>query len=119
MLVAITFVISHVHLLLSKFCNEPHALYTRTIIVSVWFSYTRYTVLDTNGKPQVKTSDTKNPEIQIKNLTPFTSYQFYVKRKIDTSFPTEATLDAKTLEAGWYRFCDSSSIFSLQITARW
>ena len=81
-----------------------HTRYTRATLVSVCFSsFARYTVLDANGKPQVLTNDTKNPEIQIESLTPFTGYQFYVKRKTDTNFPAEATLDAKTLEAGWYR----------------
>lgn len=55
---------------------------------------------DINGIPKTIIKTTTASEIDVAGLTPYTQYQFFVKRKTDPGFPVIETLKARTLEAG-------------------
>ena len=55
---------------------------------------------DINGVPDTKNLAVFKNEAYIADLVPFTTYNFYVKHATETSFPTDVTVSARTLEAG-------------------
>jgi len=64
------------------------------------FCYSRYTDYSADGKPVTRDVPVDQTEATINSLTPFTEYDFFIKRNTDSTFPLTSSVNAKTLEAG-------------------